>query len=83
MGRDFGDGSHVDDCILVLESGDELVKGVGIGDVVDFDVGWEGGFGGRAGEDFNVACEARVGVEGGENGGTDVAGGLGRTVRGK
>ena len=74
--RDFSDGGHVDDCILVCESGDELVKGIGVGDTVDFDVGREGGFGGGAGEDLDVACEAGVGVEGGENGGTEIAGGL-------
>lgn len=60
--RDLGDGSHVDDRILVFESRDELVKGVGVGDAVDFDVRWEGSLGGGAGEDFNVACEAGVGV---------------------
>ena len=74
--RDFGDGGHVDDGILVFESGDELAKGIGVGDAVDFDVGREGGFGGGAGEDFDVACETGVGVEGGEDGGTEVAGGL-------
>ena len=69
-------GGHVDDCILVLERGDEFVHGVGIGDAVDLDVGGKSGFGRGAGEDFNVACEAGVGVEGGEDGGTEVAGGL-------
>lgn len=43
---------------------------------MNFDMRWKGGFGGGAGEDFDVACEARVGVEGGEDGGTEVAGGL-------
>lgn len=76
MRRDFSDGGHVDDGILVFESGDELVKGIGVGDAVDFDVGREGGFGGGAGEDLDVACEAWVGVEGGEDGGSEVAGGL-------
>ena len=76
MRRDFGDGGHVDDGILVFKSGEELVEGIGVGDAVDLDVGREGGFGGGAGEDFDVACEAGVGVEGGEDGGTEVAGGL-------
>ena len=78
---DFSDGSHVDDSILVFESGDEFIEGVGVGDAVDFDVGWEGGFRRGAGEDFDVACEAGVGVEGGEDGGTEVAGGLRGVVR--
>ena len=43
---------------------------------MDFDVGREGGSGGGAGEDFYVACEARVGVEGGEDRRTEVTGGL-------
>lgn len=73
---DLVDGRQVDNRVLVLERGDELVKGIGVGDAVDFDVGGEGGFGGGAGEDFDVACEAGVGVEGGEDGGTEVAGGL-------
>ena len=76
VGGDLVDGGHVDDCILVLESGDKFVQGVGIGDAVDLDVGRESGFGRGAGEDFNVACEAGVGVEGGEDGGTEVTGGL-------
>lgn len=74
--RDFSDRSHIDDRVLVFESGDELVEGVGVGDAVDLDVLWEDGFGGGAGEDFDVACEAGVGVEGGEDGGTEVTRGL-------
>ena len=64
MRSDFGDGGHVDDCILVFERGDELVEGIGVGNAVDFDMGREGSFGGGAGEDFDVASEARIGVEG-------------------
>ena len=81
MRRDFSNGSHVDDSVLVFESGDELIERIGVRDVVDFDVGREGGFGGRAGEDLDVACEAGVGVEGGEDGRTEVAGGLAGVVR--
>lgn len=43
-------------------------------------MGWKGGFGRVAGEDFDVACEAGVGVEGREDGGTDVARGLKRVL---
>ena len=39
-------------------------------------MGRERGLGRRAGEDFNVTCESGIGVERGENGGTEVAGGL-------
>ena len=61
---------------MVFESRDELVERIGVGDAVDFDVGWEGGFGGGAGEDFDVAGEAGIGVKSGEDGGTEVAGDL-------
>lgn len=44
-------------------------------------MGWEGGLGGGAGEDLDVAREAGIGVEGGEDGGTEVAGGLRWNVR--
>lgn len=81
MRSDFSDGSHVDDSVLVFESGDELIEGIGVRDAVDFDVRREGGFGGGAGEDFNVACEAGVGVESGEDGRAEVAGGLRGVVR--
>ena len=81
MRGDFRNGSHIDNSILVFESGDELVEGIGVGDAVDFDVGRECGFGGGAGEDFDVACEAGVGVEGREDGGTEIAGGLEGGVR--
>ena len=43
---DFSNWRHIDDCILVFAGGRELVEGVGVGDAVDLDVGWEGGFGG-------------------------------------
>ena len=76
MRSDFGNGGHVDDCILIVERCDELVKGIGVGDAVDLDVGWERGLGRRAGEDFDVACKSGIGIERGENGGTEVAGGL-------
>ena len=78
MRGDLGDGCHVNDGVLVCKRRDELVEGIRVGDVVDLDVWREGGLGGRggAGEDSNVACEARVGIEGGEDGGTEVAGSL-------
>ena len=76
MRGDFRNGSHIDNSILVFESGDELVEGIGVGDAVDLDVWRECGFGGGAGEDFDVACEARIGVEGREDGWTEIAGGL-------
>ena len=76
MRGDFVNGGHVDDCILIFESRDELVKGIGVGDAVDLDVGRERGLGRRAGEDFDVTCESGIGIERGENGGTEVAGGL-------
>ena len=76
MRRDFSDGGHVDNRILVFERRYKPVEGVEVGDAVDFDVGREGGFGGGAGEDLDVAGESGVGVEGGEDGGTEVAGGL-------
>ena len=80
MHGDFADGGHVDDCILVFESCDELVKGIGVGDAVDLDVGRESSPGGGAGEDFDVACEARVGIKSGEDGGAEVARGLERVL---
>ena len=81
MCSDFGHGRHIDDSILVFESRHKLVEGVGVGNTVDFDMGWEGGLGGGAGEDLDVAREAGIGVEGGEDGGTEVAGGLRWNVR--
>ena len=81
MRSDFSNGGHVDNSVLIFESGDELIEGIGVGDAVNFDVGREGGFGGGSREDFDVACKAGVGVEGGEDGGTEVAGGLGGVVR--
>ena len=78
---DFSNGGHINDSILVFESGDELVEGIGVGDAVDFDVGRECSCGGGAGEDFDVACEAGTGVEGREDGGTEIARGLGGGVR--
>ena len=81
MRGDFGNGSHIDNSILVFKSGDELVEGIGVGDAVDFDVGRECGRGGGVGEDFDVACEAGIGVEGREDGRTKIAGGLKGDVR--
>ena len=81
MRGDFRNGSHIDNSILVFESGDELIEGIGVGNAVDFDVGRELGFGRGTGEDFDVACEAGVGVEGREDGGTKIAGGLKGGVR--
>lgn len=76
MCGDLSDRGHIDDCILFLERREKLGKGVGVGDTVDFDVGREGSSGGGARKNFDVACEAGVGVEGGEDGGADVAGSL-------
>ena len=76
MRSDFGNRGHVDDGILIVESCDELVKRIGVGDAVDLDVRRERSLGRRAGEDFDVACESGIGVERGENGGTEVARGL-------
>ena len=76
MRSDFVNGGHIDDCILIFESCDELVKGIRVGDAVDLDVRRERSLGRRAGEDFDVARKSGVGVERGENGGTEVAGGL-------
>lgn len=43
---------------------------------MNLDMGWEGSFGRGTGENFDIACEPRIGVEGGEDGRTEVAGGL-------
>ena len=76
MRSDFADRGHVDNCILVFESLDELVEGIRVGDTVDFDMGWKRSLGGSTREDFDVACKPRIGVEGGEDRGTEVARGL-------
>ena len=81
MRSKFVNGGHIDDCILIFESCDELVEGIGVGDAVDLDMGWERGLGRRAGEDFDVACKSGIGVERGENGRTEVAGCLWGRVR--
>ena len=76
MRCDFRDGGQVDDCVLVFESRNELVEGIRVGDAVNSEVWREGCFGGGAGKNLNVPCEARVGVQGREDGGAEIAGGL-------
>ena len=72
----FANWGHVNDSILILKSRDELVKGIGVGNAVDLDMGRESSLGRRAGEDLDVACKARIRVERGENRWTEVARGL-------
>ena len=71
------DGGEVDDGILLLEDGRQLVLGVRRVDADDFGAGWEGRFGARSREDCDV--EGRVRGDGFEDLGAYVSASLVRS----